>query len=151
MMDSHFYDYNSLTNMTDNEIRRWIRSVTSWAFCCKLASPHYRKVRFEAGLWNWSKLLNITGTCPNNQFGKYDSEPIDIQRNPFLEEVLANFSRILSMVDLETANETYGSCDGDIKAWCYTDYQNGTYRGLCHGIARLVASYGHIKQMRLNL
>ena len=65
---------------------------------------------------------------------------IDIQRNPFLEEVLANLPRILSMVDLETANETYGSCDRRYWAWCYTDYQNGTYQGLCHGIARLVAS-----------
>ena len=65
---------------------------------------------------------------------------IEAERNPFLVEVFANLPRVLSMIDMEVENETFGSCDRRYWAWCYTDFQNGTYQGLCHGIARLAAN-----------
>ena len=64
---------------------------------------------------------------------------IDIQRNPFLEEVLTNLPRILSMVDLETANKPMDRVIGDIGLGVIQIIKM-VYRGLCHGIARLVAS-----------
>lgn len=66
-------------------------------------------------------------------------EPVD-QINPYLTQVHAVLPRVLSMMDQDTLSHTFGVADRYRWAWKLIDFENGTYQGLAHGLARLLVA-----------
>lgn len=57
-----------------------------------------------------------------------------------MAEVSAILPRVLSLIDMDRTSATYGAGDRYFWAWKLIDFGNGTFQGMAHGLARLVAS-----------
>ncbi len=65
----------------------------------------------------------------------------DVNReNTYLKLIDNNLSRILSMFDSNIISATYGYGDRYFWGWKLIDFANGSYQGIAHGLARLVAN-----------
>ncbi|MCR4316460.1 MAG: hypothetical protein NUW37_08945 [Planctomycetes bacterium] len=60
--------------------------------------------------------------------------------NPYLNEIHAVLPRVLSRIDMDRTNSTYGLADRFYWSWKLIDFGNGTYQGLANGLARLISA-----------
>lgn len=61
-------------------------------------------------------------------------------RNPFIHEVTKSLPRILSAIDSDETNLSYGIADRYYWAWGLTDFGNATLQGCANGLSRLWVS-----------
>ena len=59
------------------------------------------------------------------------------KNNPYLKEIEKVLPRILSLIDNDTSNDTYGLLDRLYWGWKLIDFPNGTPQGVINGFARL--------------
>ena len=62
------------------------------------------------------------------------------QKNQYLEEIINNLPRILSLFDVDSTNKSYGIGDRYYWAWGLIDFGNATFQGASNGLARLWVS-----------
>ena len=61
-------------------------------------------------------------------------------QNHYLEEIINNLPRILSLFDADKTNKSYGIGDRYYWAWGLIDFGNATFQGASNGLARLWVS-----------
>ncbi len=57
--------------------------------------------------------------------------------NVYLNEVVANLPRLLSLIDKDSTSESYGVADRFYWSWGLIDFGNGTFQGMAHGLSLL--------------
>lgn len=62
------------------------------------------------------------------------------KENLYLEEIVKNLPRILSLIDNDKTSCGYGLGDRYYWAWGLTDFGNGTFQGIANGLAQLWVS-----------
>ena len=62
------------------------------------------------------------------------------RENLYLEEIIKNLPRILSLIDNDKTSRGYGLGDRYYWAWGLTDFGNGTYQGIANGLSHLWVS-----------
>ena len=62
------------------------------------------------------------------------------KENLYLEEIVKNLPRILSLIDNDKTSCGYGLGDRYYWAWGLTDFGNGTFQGIANGLSQLWVS-----------
>jgi len=60
-----------------------------------------------------------------------------VSENIYLSEVKSNLPRILSLIDIDKTNKSFGTADRLYWAWKLKDFANGTGQGMINGFCRL--------------
>ena len=66
-----------------------------------------------------------------------DKLKLILKDNIYLKEINANLPRILSLIDIDITNKSFGTTDRLFWAWKLKDFSNCTGQGMINGLCRL--------------